>query len=212
MDAATLQKKIYSGYGKAAKRIGKFATLSRATSATIPPLDTIFDNRLVSFTQNFEYSKFNKYGVAIWTAIFDGTDIQPGDYMCTEDGTWFIAAMQPLLPIMAVECNRIIDVVRVSQSDSFGAIGYSGDTPETEEPVMCGWPCSILQGTKGEKNPNQLPGDERTPWWVILLPAYECVTLKTSDIIKDDLGRRYVISSPELTDLGWRITASMQVP
>ena len=34
-------------------------------------------------------------------------------------------------------------------------------------------------------------------------------TVNYGDLIIDDLGRRYVVSSSELTDLGYRITASM---
>jgi len=47
----------------------------------------------------------------------------------------------------------------------------------------------------------------RTPWWAILMPAWPGVILRTSDIILDELGRKYVVSSAELTDMGWRCTA-----
>ena len=81
-------------------------------------------------------------------------------------------------------------------------------TADNEIAYATGFPCSILQGTKGEKNDAGLPGDTRLPWWVILVPA-SVGNIKYGDLILDDLGRRYVVSSPELTDLGYRITASM---
>jgi hypothetical protein len=64
----------------------------------------------------------------------------------------------------------------------------------------------VLQGTKGEKGGVALPGDVRDAWWAILLPFVPGVVLRSGDLISDDLSRRYIISSAELTDLGWRIT------
>ena len=91
--------------------------------------------------------------------------------------------------------------------NAVGQIGYGGDTPQTEALLMQNWPASVLQGTKGEQNDAKLPGDVRTPWWAILMPDYNGILLRTSDILKDELGRRYIISSAELTDMGWRLTA-----
>jgi hypothetical protein len=115
--------------------------------------------------------------------------------------------LQNCLPILCVQCNRMVSVLRVIQSDSVGVIGYGGDSSDVESALMSGWPASILQGTKGEANDARLPGDVRTPWWAILMPAFSGIILRTSDIITDDIGRRYIISSAELTDMGWRITA-----
>jgi hypothetical protein len=210
MDGATLQQKIYSGYGMSAQRIGKTALQYRPVSA-MAPINTVIGTLPVSFTQNLEYSKFNTYANATWTSLHDGSLTLPGDYLVTEDGTWFIAAQQPILPILTVGCNRVINVLRVTQPEGFGVVGYSGDTPATETAIMAGWPASILQGTKGEKNPAQLPGDERTPWLVILVPEFVGIVIRNGDIITDDIGNRYVVSSPELSDLGWRITAALQV-
>ncbi|MEB0133578.1 hypothetical protein, partial [Pseudomonas sp. CCI2.4] len=159
---------------------------------------------------NFSYSAPNKYGQAAWLGLFDATLCAPGDYLVGEGGTFFIAAMQSTLPIYVVQTNRTVSVLRVGMDSGVGLGGYGGDTPATEAPLMTGWPASVLQGTKGEANPANLPGDIRTPWWAILMPAWPGIVLRTSDIILDELGRKYVISSAELTDMGWRMTA-MQV-
>jgi hypothetical protein len=66
-------------------------------------------------------------------------------------------------------------------------------------------------GQKSDKGPVDLPGDVRNPSWLILLPPLPGnVYLRSADVITDEQSRRYVISSAELTDLGWRISA-MQV-
>lgn len=207
MDAATLQQKIYAGYGKAALRIGPSYNQYRPSSAINPfqggPLQSLY----ASFNaEDMTYSRPNKYGKATWFCLVDGTQTQVGDYLINGEKTYFIAAQQDTLPILAVECNRTINIFRPQQQTQPGVNPYGGTIDANQTELLSGWPASILQGTKGEKDGAVLPGDVRLPWWAILLPAYPGVTLLTADIITDDINRRYIISSAELTDLGWRLT------
>lgn len=209
MDAATLQARIYKGYSLAATRIGPAYDLYRPTSASSPVDQNTWLGALnASFNaMDMTYGKPNLYGKPLWYALLDGTLTQVGDYLVNGDKTYFIAAMQQTLPILAVECNRTLNIFRPQQQTGVGAVGYGGDTDANETPLMTGWPASVLQGTKGEKNEVNLPGDVRNPWWQILMPAFPGVILRTADIITDDIERRYIVSSAELTDLGWRLTA-----
>jgi hypothetical protein len=207
MDGAKLQDKIYIGYGKAAKRIGFDYQQFRATSASNPLLTTALQTLPASFTTKFTYNAPNKYGEATWLGLFDARLFAPGDFLVGRQGTFFIAAMQDTLPILCVQTNRVVSVLRVGMDSGVGLGGWAGDRRAAEVSIMQGWPASILQGTKGEGNPTQLPGDVRTPWWLILMPAWPGVVFRTSDIIRDELDRKYVISSAELTDMGWRCTA-----
>lgn len=210
MDAATLQSRIYSGYAKAASRVGFSADQYRPTSASNP---TAINNKLRSLPASFNaedmtYGKPNKYGKATWYGLFDGSLTQVGDYLVnTQDGAFFIAAQQTALPILLVNCNRTITVKRPQQQTGVGAVGYGGDTDANETALMTAWPASVLQGSKADKS-DLLPGDYRSREWAVLLPHYAGVTLRTDDIITDDLARRFVIASAELTDLGWRLLAA----
>lgn len=214
MDAATLQSRIYSGYAKAALRIGYTADLFRPSSASNP---TDFVNKLRTMPASFNaedmsYGKPNKYGKPTYYGLFDGSLTKVGDYLISsEDGTFFIAAQQPQLPILMIACNRKISILRPQQQAGVGALGYGGTTAANETVLMTAWPASVLQGTKGEKGDAILPGDVRSPWWAILLPHWPGVTLRSGDIITDDIQRRYVISSAELSDLGWLITAQQSI-
>lgn len=208
MDAATLQQKIYSGYAKAALRIGPAYNLFRPSSAINPFSNGPVTTLNASFNaEDMTYSRPNKYGKPTWFCLVDGTQTQVGNYLSNADKTYFIAAMQDTLPILAVECNRTLNIFRPQQQTAAGVNPYGGTIDSNQTELMSGWPASVLQGTKGEKDGAVLPGDVRLPWWAILLPAYPGVTLLTADIITDDIDRRYIISSAELTDLGWRITA-----
>lgn len=207
MDGTKLQAKIYIGYGKAAKRIGFDYQQFRATSANNPLSTTALQTLPVSFTTNFKYSAPNKYGKADGLGLFDAREFAVGDYLVGRQGTFFIAAMQDTLPILCVQTNRVIDVLRAGMDPGVGLGSWSAARRADEVPLMQGWPASILQGTKGETNEAKLPQDVKTPWWAILMPAWPGVVFRTSDIIRDDLDRKYMISSAELSDMGWRITA-----
>ncbi|MBR8182096.1 hypothetical protein KDW54_06745 [Burkholderia ambifaria] len=208
MDAAKLQSKVWAGYAKAAKRIGPAFNLYRPISATNPLSNGPIATLNASFNaEDMSYGRPNKYGKPTWFCLVDGSRVLVGDYLINSDQTFFIAAMQPILPILAVDCNRTLNVLRPQQQSGIGAVGYGGDTDSNETPLMTGWPASVLQGTKGEKNEVNLPGDVRNPWWQILMPAYPGIVLRTADIVTDDIDRRYIVSSAELTDLGWRLTA-----
>jgi len=209
MDGAKIQNRVYRGYAKAASKIGLAHALYRpvGAGAALAPGNLITSLPASFNAEDMKYGRPNKYGKPTWFAIVDGAQTQVGDYLVGPSGTFFIAAQQALLPILAVQCSNTINVLRPQQQGGIGAQPYGGDTDANETPLMTGWPASVLQGTKGEKSETQLPGDTRTPWWAVLVPALADVTLRSNDIITDDLGRRLIVSSAELTDMGWRITA-----
>lgn len=209
MDGEKLISNVYAGYGKAAKRIGfDYAVYRPSQSPSDPPLDNanlLLESLKVSPNQKGDYKVPNSYGVAIWWSYHDGSETLVGDYLVGRMGTFFIAAQQDLLPIMLVNCNRVVTITRPAPADGIGAVDYQGYTTDATDTLMTEWPASILQGR--EKDQNIVPMDTKLPSWQILLPAQAGVVLRTSDIITDDLGHRYGIGSAEQTDLGWRLTA-----
>nr|WP_199065106.1 hypothetical protein [Chromobacterium sp. ASV5] len=210
MSGTEWQRRLYIQYGRLASRVGLPHNFIRPADPLRPMQPAPYIQQPASFNQEFRYARPNKYGAPTWNGVFDGTACKAGDYIAGPSGTFFIAAMQQALPILVVDCNRTISILRETRADGFGQLPYGGDTPDIEQPIMAGWPASVLQGTRGETNEVKLPGDVRNPWWYVLLPAWPGVTIRTSDIITDDLGRRYVVSSAELTDLGWRLTAAQK--
>lgn len=207
MDAATLQTRIYGGYAKAAQRIGESYSVYRSISA-INPLDSgyLYSNVLASFNVDWAYSKANKFGNALWQLIADGTPLQVFDYLVSEQSTFYVAAMQSLLPMLAIETNRTLTIKRPTQPTGKGSVGYGGYQDSTATLLMQNCPASVLEGTKGETSTAKLPSDTKMPWWRVLMPFLGGVILETGDIIVDDLGARSIISSVECTDMGYRLT------
>lgn len=207
MDGETLQRRIYSGYAKAALRIGQLYSQYRPSGAT-NPLATIRGSLYASFNaEDMTYARPNKYGKPTWYAVMDGSLTQPGDYLQGPGGTFFIAAQQQALPILAVECNRTIRMARMIAPTAAGVVGYGGIVEAQETDILTGWPCSILIGGRSDKA-GDLPAGVKSAGWVALLPPSVPVTIMAGDILHDDLSRRYAVYSAELTDLGWRLNVN----
>ncbi len=217
MDGATLQAKIYSGYAKAARKIGIAYDQYRPTSAAQPLTNKIATvNMAVDSGKEYTFKSPNEYGDPTWLALIDDATVQTGDYLVGNNGglntnTYFIAGKQFLLPVLAIECNRSIRISRQVRSSTVGAGPYSGMTASNESNILGApgalWPASILMGGKSQAGMS-LPAGAKQTGWRILLPPSVPVTITASDIATDDIGRRYVIDGAELTDLGWRINAN----
>jgi len=207
MDGPTIQSRVYRGYAIAAGKIGFPADQYRALDAN-NPTDVACKLQTLSASfnaQDMKYGKPSQYGKPLWYCLIDGTQVQVGDYLIQNDSTFFIAAMQPLLPILAVECNRTVTFYRPQQQAGVGAQGYGGNTAANETALAQNWPCSLLQAAKAANNPVNLPGDAKQASWGLLMPAIPgCVVIKNDDVVIDDLGNRYLVYSAELSDLGWR--------
>lgn len=219
MDAQTIQAKINYGYGAAAQRVG-YAFSQYRPADPLNPIEasSLLGTLNAAFTvkaTGFSFEKPGAHKDVLWNGLFDATNVQVGDYLTAEGhGTYFVAALQDLLPPLCVECNRTITVTEPGPTESYGinpASTYGGTTESNETAVMTGWPASILFDARGRATEVGLPLDLPSPFFVILLPYASGIDIRTSNAVSDDLGRRYVISASEQTALGWRIFAQQAV-
>jgi hypothetical protein len=211
MDGTRIQSLIYSGYAKAALRTGLAYSLFRPSGAMNPLAGGNARGTILATLDadpTFRFGHPNLYGHPIWYVLADGTQLALGDYLTRPDGSaFFVAGMQPLLPIWAVECNRTISVLRPGSNSGIGAQPYGGDVVAAETPLMTGWPASVLTKSRGEQGDVRLPGDVKLPWNEVLLP-YGGVQIEFADVLTDENGVRYKVSSTERTDAGWRMLAA----
>lgn len=211
MDGATLQARIYAGYGKAALRIGQQYAQYRPSGAG-NPLESSLASLYVSFNaEDMLYGRPNKYGKPTWYALLDGTKTQPGDYLTGPGGTFFIAAQQQALPVLAVECNAKVRISRMAAPTAAGAVGYGGVVESAAVDVLgsaaAGWPASVLIGGRSDKIVSTAMS-VKSSGWQILLPPSVPIAIAQGDVLHDDMGRRYAVYAAELTDLGWRLNAN----
>lgn len=216
MDAATIHAKIYAGRAKAALRLGVDYNVVRPLLAASPLSNQIATTKVAFNAGDGNYTKPNLYGDALWYADLDGRLTQAGDYLVHPSAPFdvkFIAAQQLLLPVVCIECNRSVRISRQATATAIGAVGYSGTTAANETNILGAagamWPASILLGGKQQAGLNLAAGAKQTGWRILLPPSVPAtVVIGASDIVTDDLGRRYLVDGAELTDLGWRINAN----
>ena len=215
--AAAIQAAINAGYATAASILGVPFQVYRPTGNANPIAPAnLFATLPATFAagKTLKFAAASGYASPTWTALVDGSITRPGDYLVEvfpQPGSsgpreFFIAAQQPLLPILAIECNAVLTVSRPGPAvdEGFGSIAYGDAGPPT--PEMVSFPASLLAGTKGEAASDGLPRDSRQPWYAVLFPAIPGIEVRTDDEITDARGYRYEVSSAELTDLGWKLS------
>ena len=207
MNGAEINAKVWAGYAKAANVIGTTYHHFRPLNALAPLANQLPDMLVSLNADDPRYSRPNVYGKSTWYAVADGSQLLVGDYITGIEGTFFVAALQQMLPIFMVDCNRILTVKRPQQQSGVGALPYGGDTEALETTLMQSFPGSMLKGGGHTKADEILPGDIKAAGFQVLLPHFAGVTIRPADVIEDDLGERLIVSLAELTDLGWRIEA-----
>jgi hypothetical protein len=211
MDSKRLQDRQYYGLGIAARRTGDPTDAFRP-NGPFRPLDSV--NRFLRLAASFlpmgaGATRANGYGLALWQGLFDAAYTMPGDYLVQRHRIFFIAAQQPLLPVLCIQTNRTISVSRPSLQTSAASNPYGGYTGSGTSILMEAWPASVLGETGRGEPAAGLPTDLAIPSIAILLPASPGITLSPGDLISDDLQRSAIIVGSELTDLGWRLTAKL---
>lgn len=170
----------------------------------IGSLSALFDASI-----SLSFNAPSKFDNSLFAAIISPSAVEPLDFLVGQEGIFFVASKEPLKPILCIQCNRMCDFYRPS-GDAPRPSFYSGDIASARIKLASGIPLSELQGTKGERNAaEQLPTDSRMQWSIVLVPSLPGLTLRQADRMTDDLGRNFVISAVELSDLGWRLTAEL---
>ncbi|MEI9983516.1 MAG: hypothetical protein WDN69_10090 [Aliidongia sp.] len=115
-----LQQKLYRGYARAAERTGLSYRLYRATSALGPMTGAPLATLPAAFSpQDYAFDHPQGYGKAVWQALFDGCQAAVGDILVGPK-TYFVAALQALLPILAVEAPHVVDLRRPFRETGVG--------------------------------------------------------------------------------------------
>lgn len=211
MDGMRLNSLIYKGRGKAADHIGAPCKVYRPVTAAAPFTNLVGQLNAAFNSGDSNYLHANEYNDPIWYADYDGRQTLPGDYMVRnfDQNVWFVGAQQQLLPIMVIECNAWIRIMRMAPSGSFGAEGYSGiiqPSPVLGTPDSM-WPCSIMIGGRSLASIG-LPASVKEGGWRVLLPPGLPLIIEAGDLMQDNLGRTFAVESAEFSDLGWRLVCN----
>jgi hypothetical protein len=212
-DNADIPDLIRRGLGAAARAAGAWCDLYRPQTAGAAMDGANLLLRLPAmFANTGAFTAPVGYGEALWQGYFDAGYSRPGDYVSGPDGVFFIASQPRLGPVLCVRTNRMLSFARPAAPIAAGVNGYVGVQQSNAAALLTDWPASVLAAGVGGRG--ALPADAPgviggAGGWSVLLPASPiaggAVVLRTGDLATDDLGRTGVVSTAELTDLGWRL-------
>lgn len=103
---------------------------------------------------------------------------------------------------------RVISITRPQVDSAVGKIEYGGQLPIREVPIRSSVTAAIQAKSQSSKPNASLPGDasKRTLWNILIPPnALPLGTIRTRDVIADEIGTRYQIISPAWTSLGYNL-------
>ena len=207
MEGGRLQNLINKGMGVGARRVGTPFIVYRPATSSVPlaPRNRVTQLYCAFNAQDEQFRRASGYGDALWWGVFDGLYTRPGDYLvgCDPRGdpvVYFVAAQRPLLPAQCVRTNRVVRVLRPPPPAQGG---YGGFVAKSAVPVIEGWPASML--SQGARAPGSLP-ESKFANWVALLPRLPA-DVSVGDVVTDDEGKTFLVTSAEESDMGWRITA-----
>ena len=165
-------------------------------------------NFAIDITATYTYSKPTPWAKEQYYSLFDLSGVLPGDYFVGQEGTYFIADIEPLKPALTMKTTNLMGVLRpIGDEASFGPDYYGGLTRANATGILNDWPVTILRlGSRLMRGEANLPSDPHMPWWEIFMPTPP-IPLMTGDQGVDDTGRPFMFSAVEVTQLGTRITA-----
>lgn len=200
MNGAQLQARIYAGYAKAAAHVGQAYSIYRPSSL-ISPIDSsnLIGEVNCFFAADQKFSSVHKYKEPTRYMWADGRKLLQGDFLLGPYGTFFVGDKQPNLPIQAVRCNDSISINRpiYQVGDAIGIVDG--------EVIAAGMPCFRQLKKLDQKPVNSAYGASTaaTPIgeWFVYVPI-DWTVLKQNDIVTDQTGRRYTLSSIDPTEIG----------
>lgn len=198
-NATDLSALISKGFGRAAQRTGSEYLVFRPNGA-INPLSN--RNRIGTILVTFPGEALTDLKVSEYReALFETKCIKVGDYLKGAEGVFFVCGLPQYAQPLCALTNRLVSLARPVRP-ALGA--YAGGYSFGLTGMASAWPARVL--ALGNHSASVMPGESRLAVWSIELPALPFSPC-ASDVIKDDLGRSFVISSADETRAGWMLVA-----
>lgn len=197
MDGQTLQTLIYAGYARAAAKTGKPYDVYRTASA-LNPID--LGNKVATvdcfFAAEKRFEVPHKFKEPTRYLYADGSQLQKGDFLVGDYGTFFVGDMEPNLPIQAIWCNESVAISRVT---------YVNGIATDDQVIAQAFPCFRQLKRVDQKPVLGMYGasTQTTPIgeWFLYIPIDPSIA-DQSDFVTDQNGRQYSISTIDPTEIG----------
>ncbi len=221
---------VLAAYATTAAALGTPYRVYRSTGnnpLSTAPIETTPVVVTSAKSSGFDFKRSSTFEDLLFAMQADFSNIRIGDYLVGSSGTFFIADMPPLRPVVAVQCNRLATISR-SNSERNVAGGQAQGLPSQpgstgryrgvstavvpsgagETDIVIGIPCAMIgstgRATGTGETPTDAPGPSR---WRIYLPqsAAPKGTIHDRDIVTDEEGIRHQVSAAGWTPVGYRL-------
>ena len=213
MDGVRLADRLAYGAGCAARRVGFLHDAYRPDGPVAPgDLDKRFLRLCVAFVlPGGSVAAPSGFGVPFRQAWADWSYLQAGDYLAGQEGTVFVAAIEPPKPMLVVMTNAVVSLARPAAPVLAGLNGYGAVLPGTQTMLLAGFPASLLVGGIGDRTRAGLPDDTKVPGFSALLPVVAGVQPHVADILNTERGERFIVTAVEQVAAVWRLSLVQEV-
>jgi len=201
MDGATIQDRLSKAWGIVAVQTGQPFIVYKPCNNASPVASC---NRIIKINASFSAGGAGPpgvlgYGGVLWRGTFDSHYTNPGYYLAGRDSTFFVASQCPLRP---VQCIRTTDVVTITRTAMTPPGAYSGFVAELAEKLIVAWPACLTPNAAhiGGALPEARFGN-----WTAYLPVLPAAP-RAADVVTDLQGRFFIVSSAQVTSMGWRLS------
>ena len=196
MDGATLQQRIYAGYARDVAHTGRAYSHYRFDpDVPVSPLEAgnLLGELYCRFAAEKRFEIPHKYKDATRFLYADGREIEQHDLLVGPFGTFYVADMQPLLPLQAIWCNEVVTI---------GHPVYVEGVVEPDNFVIS-MPCFRQLKRLEQRKPEYGSGTAATPIgeWFLFIPV-QASLLEQGDIVVDQGGQRYTLDAIDNTEIG----------
>lgn len=196
MDGETLQERIYAGYKRDAEHTGRAYQHYRFDpDVPVSPLEAgnLLGEIHCRFAAEKRFEVPHKHKDATRYLYADGRDLEQHDLLVGPFGTFYVADMQPLLPMQAVWCNEIVTI---------GHPVYQG-TLVVPDNYVVSMPCFRQLKRVEQRKPEFSSNTAATPIgeWFMFIPVAASL-LRQGDIVVDEGGQRYTLDTIDNTEIG----------
>ena len=139
-------------------------------------------------------------------AAVDPNLTQPGDYLIGPQGTLFIRSQILPEPIALISCTHTLNITRMPATVTPGGSDtYGGDVAASETPILTGWPGAVAMGLRMVPGSLGVPSESKQGMATVFLPPSVTVQILENDVLTDENGKRFAITSAEQSSFGWRL-------